>query len=163
MPVPIQPRVPDELTRGPFTVAEALRAGLSRRQLQGRSWQRVGNGLYAWAGIVRDPQCVLDALSRRLPPAAAFSGPTAGWLHGLDLELCQPVEVTVPLGCSVPTRVGVSVRRGVLRGCDVVERRGAPTTSPNRTVFDLARHLPSVEALVAVDMALQGNLVGWTA
>jgi len=157
--MPIEPRVPLELTHGPFTVADALRAGLTRRQLQGKSWRRVAVGLYVWAGVAMDPLRVLQALSRRLPPGAAFSGRTAGWLHGLDLEPCQPVDVTVPPGRSITTRGGVWIRRGVLPGAEVVECRQVRTTSPVRTVFDLARYLPLGESLVAVDMALHLDLV----
>jgi len=157
--MPIQPRIPEALTHGPFTVADALRAGLSRRQLQGKSWRRVGTGLYVWAGIADDPLRVLQALSRRLPPHAAFSCRTAGWLHGMDLEPCQPVDVTVPLGRSITTRSGVAIRRGVLPSVEVVECRQVRATSPMRTAFDLSRYLPLGEALVAVDMALHIELV----
>lgn len=157
--MPIEPRVPEELTHGPFTVADALRAGLSRRQLQGKSWRRLGTGLYVWAGTAEDPLCVLQVLSRRLPPRAAFSCRTAGWLHGMDLEPCHPVDVTVPLGRSITTRSGVSIRRGVLPSAEVVQCRHVQATSPMRTTFDLARFLPIGEALVAVDMALHIELV----
>jgi hypothetical protein len=52
------------------------------------------------------------------------------------------------------------VRRSALPVADVVERGGMPVTSPLRTVFDLSRHLPLTEAVVAVDMALHQTLVG---
>lgn len=157
--MPYQPCVPEELTRGPFTVQDALRAGLSRRQLQSACWTRISTGLYAWAGIEQDPRCVLEALSRRLPAQAAFSDRTAGWLHGLDLEPCRPTEVAVPLGCGISRRAGVSIRRSVLPDTEVVQCRRLRATGPMRTVFDLARHLPLGDALVAVDMALHRALV----
>lgn len=97
--------IPTELTRGPFTVAEAERAGLTRRQLEGRTWRRLGVGLYAWAGLPDRPELVLAAINRRLPAGAAFSGRTAAWLHGLDLPPCAPVELTVPPG-AVSTLAG---------------------------------------------------------
>jgi hypothetical protein len=34
--------LPAELTHGPFTLAEARQAGLTPRQLQGKTWRRVG-------------------------------------------------------------------------------------------------------------------------
>ena len=158
--MPPAPHVPEALTHGPFTVDDALRAGLSRRQLQSACWQRVSSGLYVWAEIAQDPLCVLEALHRRLPTGAVFSDRTAGWLHGLDLEPCQPAQATVPPGRSLSARAEVSVRRGALPAADVVECGGLPATAPVRTLFDLARRLPLTDALVAVDMALHRAVVG---
>ena len=31
------------------------------------------------------------------PPGAVFSGKTAAWLHGLEIEPCDPIDVTVPI------------------------------------------------------------------
>jgi len=157
--MPRRPNVPEALTRGPFTVDDALRAGLSRRQLQSACWKRIASGLYVWAEIAQDPLCVLEALHRRLPAEAVFSERTAGWLHGLDLEPCQPAQATVPPGHSLSARAEVSVRRGALPAADVVELGGLPATAPLRTLFDLARRLPLADALVAVDMALHRALV----
>ena len=151
--------MPPELTGGPFTFVEAQRAGLTRRQLQGASWRRVGAGLYVWAGLTEGPALVLAAVLRRLPAAAAFSGRTAAWLHGLDLPPCDPIDVTVPTGCGVSARSGVSVHRTRLRDREVVERRGMPATSVLRTVLDLCRRSPLMEAMVAVDMALGKGLL----
>ncbi len=157
--MPRSPLVPKDLTSGPFTVQQALRAGLSRRQLQSRSWRRISTGLYIWAELADDPRNVLRALRRVLPAEAAFSDRTAAWLHGLDFQPCQPIEVTVPDGGVLPNRTGVSFRRSALPPHEVVECQGLPVTLPVRTVFDLARHLSVGEAVVAVDMALHGSLV----
>lgn len=157
--VPPVPVVPRELTLGPFTVSEALRAGLSRRQLQGRSWTRISTGVYVWSRLAEDPTSVLRALRAVVPDDAAFSDRTAAWLHGLDLAPCQPVEVTAPDGCGISRRAAVALRRSALPRGDVVDRHGLPTTAPTRTAFDLARHLSLTEAVVAVDMALHSALV----
>lgn len=154
-----RPAVPPQLTRGAFTVAEAERAGLTRRQLEGRSWRRLGAGLYAWAELPDSPGLVLAAISRRLPAGAAFSGRTAAWLHGLDLPPCDPVEVTVPETCGISTRAGARVHRAALPASDVVTQGGMPATSPLRTISDLGGSLPLVEAVVVADMALQHRLL----
>jgi very-short-patch-repair endonuclease len=154
-----RPVVPPELTRGPFTVIDAQRAGLTWKQLQGASWRRVGAGLYVWAGLGDEPVVVLAGVCRRLPPGAAFSGTTAAWLHGLDLPPCEPIEVTIPGACRVSALAGVSVRRAGLGDVEVVERRGLPTTSAHRTVIDLGRQPSLVDAVVSVDMALHQRLV----
>lgn len=154
--------VPAELTGGPFTVADAERAGLTRRQLEGSSWRRLGAGLYVWARLPDTPVLLLAAIHRRLPAGAAFSGHTAAWLHGLDLPPCDPVEVTVPEACRVSTRAGARIRRTRLPAAEVVLRRGLPATSRLRTVAELGGRPPLVEAVAAVDMALQRRLVELT-
>jgi hypothetical protein len=154
-----RPVVPDELTRGPFTIVEAERAGLTWKQLQGASWRRIGAGHYVWAGLRDEPLVVLAAISRRLPIGAAFSGRTASWLHGLDLRPCDPIEVTIPPSCGVSALAGAVVHRDALADLEVVERRGLAVTSPLRTAVDLGRQSTVVEAVVAVDMALHQRLV----
>jgi len=157
--MPIEPVVPPQLKSGAFTVDEALQAGLSRRQLQSRCWKRLARGLYVWEGLAADQERQLEALRQRLPTGAAFSHRTAGWLHGLGLGVGPAPEITAPVGCGVSQRAGVHLRRSPLSPADVVECRGLPATSPLRTAFDLARHLPLTEAVVAVDAALRNLLV----
>jgi hypothetical protein len=154
-----QPRIPPALTRGPFTSVEAQRAGLTRRQLAGSNWRRVSFGQYAWAGLRDSPDLILASVYNRLPAGAAFSGHTAAWLHGLNFPPCDPVEATFPKGRGISALSGVALRRTSLPDSDVVTRRGFPTTSAVRTVFDLAGRPPLVEAVVAVDMALHAGLV----
>ncbi|MBO0687807.1 MAG: hypothetical protein J2P45_32050 [Candidatus Dormibacteraeota bacterium] len=129
--------VPEELKRAPFTLDEARRAGLTKRQVQGPSWRRIGWGLYAWAGLGDSPHLVLAAMRRRLPPGSVFSGCTAAYLHGLDLPPCDPMEATIPTPCSVSARAGVCLRRADLGHDEVVTRHGLPVTSAVRTVADL--------------------------
>lgn len=157
--MPRRPVVPPELTHGPFTLTDARRAGLTRRQLQGASWRRVGTGLYSWAGCADTPELLLAALQRRLPVGAVFSGRTAAWLHGLDVPPCDPVEVTFPLTCGVSTRAGISVHRARLDTEEIMRCRDLPVTSPVRTVADVAGRLPLVEAVVIADMAIHQGLV----
>src|SRR5262245_31840192 len=154
-----RPAVPEELTRGPFTITEARSAGLSRRQSRGASWKPVPGRLYAGTGLEDNPALILSALHRRLPDGAVFSGQTAGWLHGLDMPPADPVEVTVPYACGVSARARVRIRHGIVSTQDIVEREGVPVTSPLRTAFDLARHLCLVGAVVAVDKALHSRLI----
>src|SRR5882672_7510325 len=137
--MPPKPVVPLELRRGPFTVAEARRAGLARWHLEGASWRRVGRGLYVWAELSETPALKLAAARLRLPASGVFSGRTAAWLHGLDVAPCDPIETT-------------------LDGDGVVVRRGFRTTSLVRALFDLSRRLSLVEAVVIADMALQAGL-----
>lgn len=102
---------------------------------------------------------MLAAVRRRLPAEAVFSGRTAAWLHGPDVPPCDAVQVTLPPGCRVSARAGISVRRAGLDSEDVVVRRALPATSMLQTVADLAGDLPLVEAVVIADMALHQRLL----
>lgn len=133
--------------------------GVSRRQLRGSGYRRLGAGLYRWVGLKESPQVMLSAVARRLPAGAALSGRTAAWLHGLDFAPCDPIEVTIPEPIGSGHRAGLSVRRGALAREDIVRRRGLPVTSPLRTVIDLGGRDPLTEGVVAADMFLHAGLV----
>jgi hypothetical protein len=152
------PVIPAELTRGPFTLAEARQAGLDRWHLDGGSWRRIGPSIYAWAGLAQSPELMLSAACLRLPTTAAFSGQTAAWLHGIDMNPCDPIEVTVPPGSGVSGRSGLLVRRAALPDRDVVGVRGWRATTINRTLTDLCSHLSMTEAVVVVDSALHARI-----
>src|SRR5260221_2980814 len=110
--MPRRPQVPQELTRGPFTLAEAERAGLTRWQLQGPSWTRLTRGVYVWAGLSEPDEAALATV--RLPLGGAFSGRTAAWLHGLDMTPRDPIEIIVPDSSALSSRIGLSVRRAAV-------------------------------------------------
>jgi len=101
----------------------------------------------------------LEAASCRLPAAGAFSGLAAAWLHGLDVEPCNPIDVTVPKGEGVSGRAGMRVSRAGLAADDVVCVQGMRTTSILRTLEDLGRRMSLVEATVITDMALHAGIV----
>ncbi len=153
------PRVPVELITGPFDLEEARRHGLTKHQLVGASWRRIGVGFYAWHEIADNPTVVLIAAQRRLPSSAVFSGPTAAWMHGLDLPPCNPVEVTLPPDSRIAHVAGISVRRAELRTHEMSTRHGLRATSVVRTVADLGRRSSIVEAVAALDAALHQRLV----
>src|ERR1700682_5392097 len=109
--MPRRPTVPPELTHGPFTLEEARRAGITRWQLEGAVWRRLGGALAA--DSMPQPSFVtlltLSAVHRRLPTGPAFSGRPAAWLPGVDPPPCDPIEVIIPPGSRVRARAGVSV------------------------------------------------------
>jgi hypothetical protein len=133
--------------------------GVTRDQLRGASYRPLGSGLYRWVGLKERPQLMLNAVSRRLPDGAAFSGRTALWLHGLDALLCDPIEVTIPEPIGSSRRAGASVRRFALGGGEIVRRRGLPTTSALRTVVDLGGRNPLTEGVVVADLVLNAGLI----
>src|SRR2546422_4370696 len=148
--------IPAALTRGPFNLEEARRHGLTKDHLLGASWRRLGGGFYALGVIGDDPDVVLAAIGRRLPTRAVFSGRTAAWLHGLDLPPCDPIEVTAPVASSPRRVAGISIQRSAEIERSLAKR--LPVTTRVRTVADLGRRLPLVEAVTVLDMALHRPL-----
>ncbi len=148
------PVVPNSLMRGPFSLEDARLAGLKRWHLEGASWRRLGPETYIWAGLAQTPIRRLEAAVRRLPPDAVFSGLTAAWLHGIDVEPCDPIEVTVPEDSGVTVRVGVAVRRAAFRHGDVTKVHAMPATSIVRTIAEVCGRLNLTEGVVVADMAL---------
>ena len=154
-------KVPDDLKRGPFTIPQAEAAGISRFQLRGPAWRRVARGAYVWSGLPPDLRYRLLALARHVPAGSAFSGLTAAWIYGL---LDRPpdsvaVEATAPRGVVVCDRADLRFLRCELAAGDVTKRCALPVTSPVRTCFDLARRLPLVAGVTAVDAALHRKLL----
>lgn len=152
------PFTPPELTRSPFTLEEAGAAGLTKSALKGKAWRRLNAELYCLAELRQDPWLLLSAWQRLLPANAVFAGPTAAWLHGLDLEPTDPVEIVVPPDSGIRTRVGLRVRRCELLHAEVVPIRGLRATALPLTLASLCLQLPAVEFLVAIDMAVNAGL-----
>lgn len=152
-------RIPEELRRGAFTVAEAEAAGLSRRQLQGSAWRRLCQGWYRWVGCQLTDEVRLTPVARGLPEGFAFAGVAAARLHGLDVPLPARPEVIVPVPAVDSQRVEAVVRRVNLDPGEIVWRRGFPVTGALRTWFDVAGRLPLTEAVVTLDQALGGRLI----
>ena len=75
--------VPDELRRGPFSIAEAERAGVNREELRGAAYRPVTRGVYVATELDDGPMSRLRGLATRLRPGCAFSGLAAALVHGL--------------------------------------------------------------------------------
>lgn len=157
--MPAKPAVHAALGSGPFSLAEARAVGVTRGQLRGPAYRRLGSGLYCSAGLKASPQLRITAVARRLPDGAAFSGLTAAWLHGLDVEPCDPIEVTIPEPIGSSRRAGATVRRAAMTREDIVLRRGLCATSALRTLVDLGGRDPLMEGDVAADLFLRAGLV----
>lgn len=152
------PNIPDELTKRPFTLAEARAAGLSRKVLAGKSWKRLGRGLYCLKRVPEDTLGLLIAWRKLLPAAMNFAGLTSAWLHRLDVDPLHPVEVAVPPLTPVRSRRNLVIRHLDLPPSDVTIAKGLPVTCPARTFRDLRPRLSRVEYLVLADAALKLGL-----
>jgi uncharacterized protein DUF559 len=140
------------------TIAEAERESITWKQLQSRRWQRLARGVYVPARGGVAPLLELGAAWRRMPPDAVLSFGTAGWLHGLDLSPCAPIEVSVAAGHAVSHRAGVRFHKVQLDPAEVVVRHGFRVTSPLRTCADLGSVRDQTAAVTALDMALNNGL-----
>jgi very-short-patch-repair endonuclease len=151
-------RVPAQLKLGRFTLDDAKVAGVSPSSLRGRSWIRLGRGLYSWRETYSDPWRYFQAL-QRLIPSSAFAGRTAAWLHGLHhVDPRDPTEVVVPLRSGMRSRKALKVRRSDLAATEVVELHHVRATSIHRTLSDLCPRLTGVEALALLDSSLRLKL-----
>jgi very-short-patch-repair endonuclease len=156
--MPRAPYVPEQLVKGPFHISDARRLGLSKDHVLGKSWRRLGAGFYALRQISDRPIIKLAAVQQRLP-GGVLSGKTAAWLHGLDLEPIDPVEVTVDAEAKVSRLTGCILHRSRLEPNEISRRRGLTVTTRTRTFADLGRRLPLTEAVTALDQALHLRLV----
>jgi hypothetical protein len=152
-------QIPEQLKRGPFTVAQAERLGFGRQRLRGPNWRRLGTGIYVWGDCETDALAELRAIQCRLPAGCVFSGRTAAQLHGMDEDGTAVVDVTTPPGVVLRPRPGVCVHSAALDPADVTIRAHLRTTTPLRTCFDLARSLPLVEAVTILDGAIARRVV----
>lgn len=101
----------------------------------------------------------LAAVARRMPPTYAFSGRTAGWLLGLDMSPCDPVEVTIDRAVPVRARAGIRLRRAALPACDVAVVGEFRVTSALRTSRDLGSTRDRVDSVVALEAALRSQII----
>ncbi len=152
---------PALLTGAPFRLSDALGYGVSRARLRSGLWRSLGQDLYVAASTPDSSQLFLDAARLVLPAGAAISGATAAMQYGVDVSLAvvEPVDVTTS-ALWVPRR-GKLLRshRAPLPEEDLIEVDGLLTTTPIRTVYDLARTRDLREAVVAIDAFWHAGLV----
>lgn len=158
MPVPAH--VPDGLRAKVFRGSAAVHAGvLTRRQLDGPTWQRLFPDVYVHRDRPITHEVRACAAARLVVPGAVVTGCSAAVFWDVDLVDAEDVvELTAPRG-SHPRRVpGLRVRRADLDRADVRVRRGAAVTGPVPTVVRVAAALRGDEAVVAVDRLLRARV-----
>ncbi len=130
----------------------AVRAGrVTRDVLRGPRFQKLGLDVFAAADLPADLANRSRGVALRLNGGAVLSGLSAAELLGARFAPADSsVEVTVP-GGDYRENPGLVVHRDLLADDEVTVVDGVPVTSPLRTAWDLARSLPTVEAVVAVD------------
>jgi hypothetical protein len=146
-----------ELLRWPDLVRRAGgRAQAERWLVEGR-WWRVLRGAYAPVEVPDDTRTRAEALRLVLPRDCALSHRTALWVLGLDV-LADCLEVTVPRGRHLRPRAGVRALSAALDDDDLVLSEGFVATSAARSLADVARREPLVEAVAVSDAALRAGV-----
>lgn len=150
---------------GILLTSRAIEAGWTRSRLthwlrQGK-WQPITPGAWAAPGRRVDWFTRAGAV-QTIQPNLVCSHRTAAALH--RLELLHPpahdeVEFTDPRRGVYRGRLGTRIHQYPLTPADRTVRRSLHVTSSARTVGDLMRHLPRVEAVVAADSALSARRV----
>jgi len=137
---------------GPFRGSEAVALGLlTRARLRGAGYLRVFPDVYLPAGGVDD----LATRSRAAyllvrEQGGVLAGYSAAVLLGADCAPARaPAEVLV--SGDARARAGLRVTRGEVVDADITTASGVRITTGVRTAWDLARRLPLVEGVVAVD------------
>lgn len=144
--------LPLHLARGPFTLEQARRAGLSRKRTRARD-------LWTPSREVRIPLAAPFNLLDRcrtyaaVTPNSVVSHLSAAMIHGLYLPRrfgqLQALDLARGVGDGRPRRKGVAGHVLDLEPRDVDVLGGVPVTSVQRTLLDLAPLL-SVDELVAI-------------
>jgi very-short-patch-repair endonuclease len=142
-------------TRGDAVSLGATKAMIATRLSTGR-WERVSESVYRLAGAPTTwHQSLLAAC---MATAGIASHRAAGALHLLAAFVAGQIEVTVPRGRR-PRPRGITVHQLHLPPVDVTVVDAIPTTTPARTVLDLASVCPADVVEEALDDALRRRLL----
>src|SRR5262245_4984094 len=126
---------------------------------------RIRPGVYALPGFLAevraDParSAALDVAAVLVAKTGAGSHTSAARAYGMEFLTSPPPAVTI----TRPRRTSQRVAGARVYVADVPEDhltwvRGAPMTTPARTVWDLSRAMPYLEAVVVADSALRKGL-----
>lgn len=141
--------IPPQLHGRPFTVAEAIRLGLTRRALQSSRFVMVRPGVYRTADT--EPTFALHVRAARLvlPDGAVASHTTGLHLQGLDVAPAFPLHFSIVLHPEVD-RDGIVMHRRRAE-LNPIEVDGIPTLGPRRTFVDVATLLSPTRLLAVGD------------
>jgi hypothetical protein len=146
-------QVPDELRSNPFTTRQAAAYGVSRSALRGAEWRHVFRDVWVHTGVADNRDMRLEAVRLVLGEGAFVCGLTAAWIYGCEVQDRRSELVWV--GCRTShrlrTRSGCLTREITVTDSDLQVINGITMTTEIRTVFDCARWLMLIEAVVVAD------------
>jgi hypothetical protein len=154
-------------------VASAYTATQIRHRLDDGRWVAVRRGIYAEREVFERAQSdsqgryLMDAAAAllRAKPGAAASHTCAGRLYGVSFIGGWPVTPTITVAPDPRVKSQMKQTRTLTRrvaqlpDTHVTTAPGVRTTTPPRTVVDLARELPFAEAVVVADGMLRTGLL----
>lgn len=149
--------LPRHLEKRPFTLEEARRAGLSRKQTRGRDLVTPSRELRFPAAV---PSTLMDRCRAYLAvtPEGIISHASAAVLHGLllpwRLENLPDIDVTRPRGERGVRRKGINGHALRLEPWEVTRVAGIAITTVERTLLDLAPYLGIDELVVIADQVV---------
>jgi len=159
----LQPRPSTTWTEQVFSRGQARAAGWTdaevRARLSSGTWTTLRRGLYCvttdLADEVRRFHLELLALQRHLDrPSAVFSHRTAARLSGITTFGWGAMEHRLVDPSRWRAGVGYRMTRAGLPAADLARRGPFPVTAAARTLVDLCRDLPELDAVATLDRAL---------
>ncbi len=157
---------------GVFTVDDARRAGYGpddvRSAVRTRQWHRLRRGVYVptarWLAVAGDPGTrhllLCAAALAVLDPGPVLSHASAARFHGLVLPRGVDDDVRLTHPDEWRCGRGYRIAAAALPPEDVVDAGPFRVTTAARTLVDCARDWSLVDAVVAMDAAMQGRQVG---
>jgi predicted transcriptional regulator of viral defense system len=157
---------------GVFTVDDARRAGYGPDDVRGavrtRAWHRLRRGVYVpmerWRSAAAHPRTrhllLCAAVLAVLDPGPVLSHESAARFHRLVLPRGVDDDVRLTHADEWRCGRGYRIAAAALPSEEVVDAGALPVTTAARTLVDCAREWPLVDAVVAVDAAMQGRQVG---
>lgn len=159
--MPLPANVPVELTRAPFTTAQAAAFGVTRSALRRGPWRHVFRNVWAHEDLEDTRATRVAAVRLVLGRHAFVCGLTAAWLYGIDArdKRWDLVWVGCPTGSRLRTRPGCYTKEVTIDVTDLDLINGVLITTPVRTVYDCCRWLAPAERLVVADALAHDGLV----
>lgn len=138
---------------------QLLELGVGRGTIAGRlesgEWSACHSGVYCIGPRRDDPVSRAAAAVLACGPDAVLSHGSAASLWGFGVRWSRAFEVTAP---SRHSRPGITTHRcQTLKRRDLTRQRGIPTTSPERTILDVA---PRLSARQLTRMVNEARLSG---
>jgi very-short-patch-repair endonuclease len=153
--------------RGVFSMDDVVDAGgdrwLARRRVAAGSWVPGPQGTFVLAGHPPDHAQARHLAVLAAGPGARLTHQAAAELHRFDGIRRGLVVVTIPHRRRLPDLDGVTIHRiDDLMRIDRAEVDGYPTTTPARTLFDLAAVVSDLRLQRAVESAVTARQVTFT-
>ncbi|MEG3634683.1 hypothetical protein [Micromonospora palythoicola] len=160
--MPVRVHRPGALAWQVFRGSDAVDQGLlTAHQLRSSAWARLRRDIYADARLDRDHELACRAVALQLPVVAAFAGPSAAYLHGVEhaASFSDNVHVLVPAPAGLHSQPGLQVHtmseEPWLQGIGTGTLRH---TDPTRAAWESAVWLEPTRAIAIIDTLLGRQL-----